>query len=119
MSPLNVVMHLVLGADKVAYETGPMTFGDVVDAVRCGQYRDVHHVLSLTFEDGIGTAADVTRAVAERIFYDRGKHPLSYRSDAYIFVEREMSCWHAEKCAWEDAIERHHEQRRDVMRDVA
>lgn len=119
MTPLTAVMHLVLGADNILYETGPMTFDDVVDAVRCGQYRDVRHVLSLTFENGAGTAADITRDVARRIFRDRGDHPIAYGGDAYIFVEREMSCWHAEKCAWEDAMERHREQRRDMMRDVA
>lgn len=119
MTPLTVVMHLVLGADNILYETGPMTFDDVVDAVRCGQYRDVRHVLSLTFKDGTGAADDVTMKVARAIFYHAKSHPIAYGSDAYIFVERELSVAAAERCAWEGAVERRCERVRDVMRDVA
>lgn len=119
MKPLTVVMHLVLGADNVAYETGPMTFDDVVDAVRCGQYRDVRHVLALTFKDGEGIASDVTEKVARKIYAQSPDHPIAYGGDAYIFVERELSFEHAERCAWEDARERKSERRRDMAMEMA
>ncbi len=119
MPQLDLVLHLVLGADSTCYETNPMTFEQVVGAVRCGQYGDVHHVLALTFDDGVGSADDVTEAVAKKIFYQRGRYPIHYGGEAYKFVERVLSCRHAEMCAWEDSFERMYEQRRDMMREHA
>lgn len=119
MQPLNIVMHLVLGADNTAYEIGPTTFKEVVAAVREGQFRDVYRVLALKFEDGVGSAADVTQAVAKKIFYDRYNHPIPHGGEAYALVERELSCRQAENCAWENARERRRAQKLDMMREDA
>jgi hypothetical protein len=113
-----MVMHLVLGRDGVAYETGPKTFREIVADVRDGQFNDVYRVLSLTFVNGSGRAADVTIEVACAIFVESREHPISYGSAAFKFIERELSCAHAEECAWEEARERFHDRQRDYHRDM-
>ncbi len=115
-SPLNAALHLVLDAANTSYETGPMTFDEVVELVRDGQFEDVHRVLSLTFVDGVGTAADVTREVACAIYVASPEHPIDYDSKIYNFIERELSCQHAEECAWVDMARRYHDRSRDLHR---
>lgn len=119
MPPLTAVMHLVLGANNTTYETCPMTLKDVVDAVRDGQFSDVYRVLSLTYVHGVGKTADVTRDVARAIYAEARDHPIAHGSEAYFFVERELSCASAEECAWEDARERGAERRRELISTIA
>lgn len=112
----DVIMHLVLDDHHNCYETGPLTFTEVVDRVRDGQYGAIHRVLSLTFVGDLGIAADVTREVACAIYVDSARHPIIWNGPAFRFVERELSCLHAEECAWEDAAGRFADRKRDMQR---
>lgn len=95
-APLSVFFHLVLDADKVCYETGPLDFDEVAERIRDGQFGDVYHVISVKFEnDVVGVARDTTHDIAIELFRSSGKHPLIERSPAYTFIERELSPWHA------------------------